>query len=506
MPRSRRSNQYHLRDSQIDPLLTYDGIKTNPLSYINSDIVSIDSNLIYLAELYYEHWNINLLTEEIFLHDPFIFSNNDENIYLKNKIHPLKWLYDLIKNEQLYIYYSSKQCTLTLVYSLILSKNKKQTFSLFTFYNYCKENDKTNQFFKHLFAFDDYQSILEMNNNDTNANNIIDFIYQEIQATTMINIDNNYSSSLSTTFLKNDIIQLKDHQIKSIDWMLKREQDLSSSIVYTPFHRCHDLFDNIFYVHIIYGIPLHINEINHYYNEQFSLSGGILADEMGLGKTICVLLISLLNKCSNLFVSENLININQTILNNNNNELPVNKKFKYDEQLDLPCVCGKIAKLSKRQQYLSETLISICTQCSRSIHKKCFIQNENYQQLFICPYCEQRLTNNDQLLSTGATLIIAPAAIIDQWIEEIDKHLNCSLNIYMYEGIVNKIPIPDRYFLAKQDFIFCSYENLKKDIHHNEICSKEYHSTRTQVRKYEYLISPLLRLKFWRLVLDEAQM
>jgi hypothetical protein len=69
----------------------------------------------------------------------------------------------------------------------------------------------------------------------------------------------------------------------------------------------------------------------------------------------------------------------------------------------------------------------------------------------------------------------------------------------MYESIVNKIPIPDRYFLAKQDFIFCSYENLKKDIHHNEICSKEYHATRTEIRKYEYLISPLLRLKFWRL-------
>ncbi|CAF4407283.1 unnamed protein product, partial [Rotaria sp. Silwood2] len=122
MPRYRRSNQYHLRDTQIDPLLTYDGIKTNPLSYINSDILPIDSNSIYLAELYYEHWDINLTTEEIFLLDPFVFSDNDEKIYLKNKIHPLKWLYDLIKNEQLYIYYSLKQCTLTLVYSLVSSR------------------------------------------------------------------------------------------------------------------------------------------------------------------------------------------------------------------------------------------------------------------------------------------------------------------------------------------------------------------------------------------------
>jgi E3 ubiquitin-protein ligase SHPRH len=276
--------------------------------------------------------------------------------------------------------------------------------------------------------------------------------------------------------------------------MLRREQDLSSSIVYTPLHRCHDLFDNSFYVHIIYGIPLHRNDTNQWNCEQFILSGGILCDEMGLGKSMCVLLTSLLNKCSKRFLSDN---IDHQLFLNENEEFPMNKKFKSDHQLSLPCICGRIAKVQKKDEDLFENFISICTQCSRLIHKKCYIQHN--QQIFICPYCEQRLTDNQQLLPTGATLIIAPAAIIDQWIEEINKHLDCSLNIYMYEGIVNKIPIPDRYFLAKQDFIFCSYENLKKDIHHNEVCSKEHHSTRTQVRKYEYLISPLLRLKFWRL-------
>ncbi|CAF3459463.1 unnamed protein product [Rotaria socialis] len=509
MPRHRRSNTYRLRDSQIDPLLTYDGIKTNPLPCINSDILPIDSNCLCLAELYYEHWDINVIREEIFLHDPFIFSNNDEdNIYLKNKIHPLKWLYDLIKNEQLYLYYSLEQCTLTLVYLLSSAKNTKQNLNLFIFYSYCKENDKTNRYFKHLFVFDDYQSTLQMSNSDTNANNIIDFIYQEIQATTMINMDNNNNNNSLISIeslLKNDVIQLKDHQIKSINWMLKRELDLSSSIVYTPLHCCHDLFDNLFYVHIIYGIPLEKNDINNWSNEQFSLFGGILSDEMGLGKTMCVLLTSLLNKCSNSFLSANSIDIKPTILDDNE-DCSANKKFKSDEQLSLPCVCGKIVKETKKQRNVQENSFLLCSQCSRSIHKKCFIQSENNQEVFMCPYCEQRLTDSQQLLSTGATLIIAPAAIIDQWIEEVDKHLNCPLNIYMYEGIVNKIPIPDRRFLAKQDFIFCSYENLKKDIHHNEVCSKEHHSTRTQVRKYSYLISPLLKLKFWRLVLDEAQM
>jgi SNF2 family DNA or RNA helicase len=275
--------------------------------------------------------------------------------------------------------------------------------------------------------------------------------------------------------------------------MLKREQDSSSTIVYTPLHRCHDLLDNLFYVHIIHGIPLHTNQINSWNTEQLSLCGGILSDEMGLGKTMCVLLTSLLNKCSEEFLR------NDEIFVDNNEDIPVNKKFKSDEEIILPCVCGTIAKVSKRNEHLFDKLISTCTQCSRLMHKKCLIQIESDSEIWLCPYCEQRVTDNQQLLPTGATLIIAPASIIDQWIEEINKHLNCSLNIYMYEGIVNKIPIPDRYFLAKQDFIFCSYENLKKDIHHNEVCSQEHHSTRTQTRKYEYLISPLLRLKFWRL-------
>lgn len=218
MPRHRRSNPYNFRDSQIDPLFTYDGIKTNPLSYINSDIIPLDSNCLCLAELYHEHWTINLITEEIFLHDPFIFStNDDDNIILKSKTHPLKWLYDLIKSEQLHIYYSSKQCTLTIVYLLNSSKPNKNHFNLFAFYTYCKENNKTNGFFKHLFTFDDYQSILHLNDGDNYANNIIDFIYQEIQANTMVNIDDSANSSLleSERFLRNDVIQLKHHQIKS---------------------------------------------------------------------------------------------------------------------------------------------------------------------------------------------------------------------------------------------------------------------------------------------------
>lgn len=269
--------------------------------------------------------------------------------------------------------------------------------------------------------------------------------------------------------------------------MLKRERDLSTNIVYTPSHRGHDLDENMFYVHIINGIPLHPGEISIWNGEEFSLSGGILCDEMGLGKTMCVLLTSLMNRCPDSFLSSSIFNEIE--------EDRIVKRFKSDDQTSLPCLCGKIEKTSARNANNHH----VCSQCSRLIHKKCFIQNETNDSIFICPYCEQRRCDYQELLPTGATLIIAPAAILHQWIEEIDKHIQSPLKIYVYESIVNHLPVPDRYFLAQQDFIFCSYENLKKDIHHNEICSKEHHSTRTHVRKYEYLISPLLRLKYWRL-------
>jgi hypothetical protein len=209
MPRHRRSNPYKLRVHDVDPLLTYDGIQNNPLPYIDSDCLPIDTNSLCLAELYYEHWNVNLSTERISLLDPYLFTNSDEQIYLKNQLHPLKWIYELVQNEQLLVYYSSKQCTLTLVHSFLPTK----TINLFSFYRYCKDNDKVSCFIKHLFTFDDYQSISQMDDN-TNAINTIDFIYQEIQASTMI--DHTYNCSISfEPLLNNDVIRLKDHQIKS---------------------------------------------------------------------------------------------------------------------------------------------------------------------------------------------------------------------------------------------------------------------------------------------------
>lgn len=511
MSPSRRKKSYSLRDRHIDPLLTYDGIKSNPLPYTDADLLPHDDQSVCLAELVYEQWDVNVTSEHISLREPFVYLDNDdeENVYLRNHLHPLNWLYGLIKNDQLQVHYSSKRCSLTLHYSF----SSNLSLNIFAIYAYCKVNEKTSRFFKQLFVFEDYQSTSGSHQADTDAVNIIDFIYREIQAVTMLNAESTNSSLSVGSLLKNDVIQLKVHQIKSsacsmlsrgspfsflsrlVQWMLQRETDLASDTVYTPLHCCHDLSDQSFYVHIITGRPVHRSATSHYQSEQFALSGGILCDEMGLGKTMCVLLTALLNPCPESFLADN----DLLLAINDDEDAPVAKRFRSNESFDLPCICGSAVKIPRGNSQAEEDPILTCTECSRAIHKRCFLQASDRQEAFVCPYCEQRTADHSQLLATSATLIVAPGAIIDQWIEEIYKHLDCPVKIYMYESIVNKVPVPDRRFLAEQDFIFCSYENLRKDIHHNEVCSKEHHSTRTQVRKYEYLISPLLRLKFWRL-------
>ena len=470
MPRSSRKSVYRLRQHEIDPSLTYEGIASNALPYLSS-AVDQPSTSLHLAELVIEHWTIDRAGETISLRDPFRTVDPEEKEYHKGLVHPLKWFYQLVRTNQLSVTYSPDSSKLTVVFSI------QPHFSLFWFYVNCQKSD----YFHQLFTFDDYQPLVDENNID--AMNMIDFIYREIEGRTMIENQGDEKKKIAVErFLRNEVIRLKEHQIKSIEWMLKREsegeEEEEASIVYSPLHRCHDLADRSFYVHIISGLVWERFDRTVSPKEHLSLTGGILCDEMGLGKTLCVLLTSLLNPCP----------LPKTVF-----DAPSAKKVKADPSIVLPCLCGDLVT--------DENNAFICHQCSRAVHRKCFLQSsdEELNEYFLCPYCEQRSSTRQALLSTGTTLIIVPASIIDQWIEEIDKHLDCSLRIFMYQGVVNKYPVPSRAFLAEQDFLFCSYENLKKDIHHNELCSKEPYSTRTAQRKYEYLVSPLLQLNFWRL-------
>ena len=415
MPRSSRKSAYQLRHHTIDPLLTYEGIDKNPLVYIDED----RSAFLTLAELHPDHWKIDPENEKIYLDQVDRFTDEEEKALVNDRLHPLASFYQLVQNGSLSIHYSKASEQLTVVCPWKSpTVDGRPHLNLFALYHLCKTNTKSQNYFARVFIFDEYQSICHGTDEETgDAVNIIDYIYREIEASTMIINHQDEKILQIEQFLKNDIITLKKHQIQSIDWMLKREdshQDRSSSIVYTPYHRCHDLFDRVFHTHIIYGTPIDFSNETIPPNEVcLSLSGGILCDEMGLGKTICVLLTSLLNPCPS------------TDPFPETDESPLAKRMKLDPSDSLPCVCGSIVKTSKRNSTDPSKAFLVCHQCSRAVHRKCYLQLESLLDPFLCPYCDQRLTSSDGLLSTKATLIIAPAAIIHQWLEENDKHLDC---------------------------------------------------------------------------------
>ncbi|KAI8926557.1 SNF2 family N-terminal domain-containing protein [Entophlyctis helioformis] len=87
-----------------------------------------------------------------------------------------------------------------------------------------------------------------------------------------------------------------------------------------------------------------------------------------------------------------------------------------------------------------------------------------------------------------ATLVITPAAIMDQWESELGMHAP-SLR-----------PIdPTQY-----DVVLTTYEVLRREVH----AARTGHDERSRrfERKYERRVSPLVQHLWWRVVLDEAQM
>lgn len=101
------------------------------------------------------------------------------------------------------------------------------------------------------------------------------------------------------------------------------------------------------------------------------------------------------------------------------------------------------------------------------------------------------------------TLIITPASILHQWIEETKKNAP-KLQFMVFEGgeVEDGVPI-DHAYLSKKDIIFITYQTLQREIHAARPGrTGERRKNRVVKRRY----SPLVMTYWWRVVLDEAQM
>lgn len=110
----------------------------------------------------------------------------------------------------------------------------------------------------------------------------------------------------------------------------------------------------------------------------------------------------------------------------------------------------------------------------------------------------------DGLIPTGATLIVAPESLRQQWISEISKHTP-GLRLEFYQGCKREGGGGDAVArrLAQCDVVVTTYSILSGEIH---FAKDGPERARRQERKYERPKSPLVQLMWWRLCLDEAQM
>jgi E3 ubiquitin-protein ligase SHPRH len=104
-----------------------------------------------------------------------------------------------------------------------------------------------------------------------------------------------------------------------------------------------------------------------------------------------------------------------------------------------------------------------------------------------------------------ATLMITPPVILEQWKQEIELHAP-RLQVFHYTGIHRHQTLSDRELIelmADNDVVLTTYNVLAREIHYAGDAPKRNlrHEKRFEARK-----SPLVKISWWRVCLDEAQM
>ena len=115
----------------------------------------------------------------------------------------------------------------------------------------------------------------------------------------------------------------------------------------------------------------------------------------------------------------------------------------------------------------------------------------------------------DGLRSTGATLIVAPPALKNQWISEIKQHAP-HLRVMVYAGMSRSCSSAEdearmiEEFVA-HDVVVTTYSDLKSELHFAMAPpERKMRSSLDDVQRYRPR-SPLVQVSWWRVCLDEAQ-
>jgi E3 ubiquitin-protein ligase SHPRH len=216
-----------------------------------------------------------------------------------------------------------------------------------------------------------------------------------------------------------------------------------------------------------------------------------------------------------------------------------------DEDVIGSCICGKLIGFSHRKCLGP---VVLCESCNEPMHKDCagFLSRTElqscttplrYRQRYsnlsldcvvcdksICPSC---VAGSSRKLTSRATLIITPPAILNQWEREIARHTRTSnegpLKTLVYMGLepACKAPATSKAetvkllhprHLSDADIVLTTFDALMGDLAHSDenrfVPSSGQEDSGGYLRnrkKYRAVPSPLLSINWWRVCLDEAQ-
>jgi E3 ubiquitin-protein ligase SHPRH len=132
-----------------------------------------------------------------------------------------------------------------------------------------------------------------------------------------------------------------------------------------------------------------------------------------------------------------------------------------------------------------------------SLHRRVLSEGDVYDQY-----------TNTMVKPSGATLIITPPSILEQWKSEINSH-SLSLRVYHYQGI----PSPNApqkqqnaatvENLMKYDVVLTTYNVLSREVH---FANPPPDRALRNEKQHQFRKSPLVQISWWRVCLDEAQM
>ncbi|KAF7522309.1 hypothetical protein G7054_g12187 [Neopestalotiopsis clavispora] len=113
-------------------------------------------------------------------------------------------------------------------------------------------------------------------------------------------------------------------------------------------------------------------------------------------------------------------------------------------------------------------------------------------------------THTDQdVHTTGATLIVTPETLKKQWISEIKNHAP-ELSVMVYDGLFKHKKTAEelKQQMMESDVVVTTYNSLRAEIH---LTRPEPDRARRRERERARATSPLVQLSWWRVCLDEAQ-